>query len=244
MDTKPFIELLRRVVKSRYKDFLMTGRMIMQCYTIDEDSDVGLHYILHIPNDDPYNDSFYNETLVLQPDVIMDAYKNGHDKLTEKKKKTNAKPKEIQEKMDFVITDKGAKLKMQFIVQDELIDTQTVHLLYPVKDGNAIASNVTNAYTGILDKLKVGGAALSFDGYRLGLYDMAMNSAQIVFYTVKIKGIKVKIPLYRSMFLGQKSFDEFFISVQETTIDMVYLYTIQFARKGIIEQFIGYIQTF
>lgn len=244
MDTKPFIELMRRVVKSKYKEFLMTGRMIMQCYTIDEDSDVGLHYILHIPNGAPYDDPFYDETLVLYPDEIMQAYKNGHDKLSEKKKKVNAKPKEVQERMDFVVTEKGAKLKFQFIVQDELVDTQTVHLTYPVKEGHAVASNVTTTYTNILTKMKVGGAALSFDGYRLGLYDMAMNSAQIMFYTVKVRGIKVKIPLYRSMFLGQKNFDEFFISVQETTIDMVYLYTIQFARKDIIEQFIGFIQTF
>ena len=48
MKLKPFIELLRRATKSKYTKFLMRDRMIMGCYSVDDDSDIGLHYILYM----------------------------------------------------------------------------------------------------------------------------------------------------------------------------------------------------
>ena len=41
MNPKPLITILRRSLKSQYKTFLLNNRMMMQCYTIDEDDDIG-----------------------------------------------------------------------------------------------------------------------------------------------------------------------------------------------------------
>jgi hypothetical protein len=46
------------------------------------------------------------------------------------------------------------------------------------------------------------------------------------------------------MFAGMKSWDEFFISIQETTLEGIYLVAIQFTAKGLTDQYIGYLQNF
>ena len=47
MQIKPFLDLMKRAQKSKYINFVMHSRMIMQCYDVSQDSDIGTHYILH-----------------------------------------------------------------------------------------------------------------------------------------------------------------------------------------------------
>ena len=68
---KPFIELLQRTTKSHYTKLLMKDRMLMGCYSIDDDSDIGLHYILYIPEAEAYNDPFYDMTAILDVKEIL-----------------------------------------------------------------------------------------------------------------------------------------------------------------------------
>ena len=71
MKLKPFIELLQRTTKSHYTKLLMKDRMLMGCYSIDDDSDIGLHYILYIPEAEAYNDPFYDMTAILDVKEIV-----------------------------------------------------------------------------------------------------------------------------------------------------------------------------
>ena len=96
----------------------------------------------------------------------------------------------------------------------------------------------------MIDRVKVGGLAITIDAARYGLYDRAMNAIEVEYEKFKIGTHKVRIPLFRSMLLGMTNLDEFFISVQETVLSNIYLYTIQLSKKGITEQLIGYIVAF
>ena len=69
----------------------------MGCYSIDDDSDIGLHYILYIPEAEAYNDPFYDMTAILDVKEILTLYARGHTGLVEAKKKVKAKPKDVSE---------------------------------------------------------------------------------------------------------------------------------------------------
>lgn len=82
----PFVELLKRSTKSKFDTIVMVNRIIMQCYNIDIDSDVGMNYLLYVPNTEEYSSSFYDELLVLEPRAIIDIYAAGHKILLEEKR--------------------------------------------------------------------------------------------------------------------------------------------------------------
>lgn len=246
MEAKPLIKLLQRANKSRYDQFLMHNRMLMNCYTVDEDSDIGMHYILHIPDTDEYVGSFYDETLFLDVKMISTAYSNGHAKLNEAKKgsKEKVKPKELREELHFRAEHDHAILKFLFYLRDELVDVETLSLDYPITTTNPVAKVIEDTYGAMISRVKPGGICLQFDGNKLNLYELAVARPEIYFFDVKLNGKRIRIPLYKSLFLNMKSFDEFFISLQETRLVGIYLYTVQLSVNGLTDQQVGYIQNF
>lgn len=244
MDAKVLIELLRHTAKSGYKEFLMHNRMLMQSYTIDEDADIGLHYILHIPVNEKYEDPFFNETLYLYPNDIIAKYRECHQVFLDKKKALGAKPKDCREEVLFEKSKNKAYLTFLAIICDEIIDKKTYTLPYPVNEHSSEVETIVDCYSNIFNRIKVGGFAVALDGFKHGIYSLIRDTGELNYFKVRIGNIKIKIPLYKTMLAGTKEPDEFFISIQETNIDSVYLYTIQLARKGLITQYIGYIQNF
>ena len=244
MNPKPLITILRRSLKSQYKTFLLNNRMLMQCYTIDEDDDIGFHYILHIPDTEEYTDPFYDETLILEPKEILARYTVGHRALLEKKREVKAKPKEVKEELHFKISGHTARLKFLFYVQDELVDTQLYETPYPVSPIDPTVETIGKTYYDMISRIKAGGIGVAFDGSKYNLYEQAMKYPEIYFFKVKLRDTKIRIPIYKSMFVGLKDWTEFFISIQETELPGIYVYAVHFTAKGITEQFIGYIQNF
>jgi len=243
MTLVPFINLVKRAARSKYPVLLMHNRMITQCYTVEEDSDFGMHYVLHIPDTEDYCGEIYDSTLLIEPAEIIALYKEGHELLLKEKKKRSAKVKEVREEFDFVVKDDSAAIKMHFIVQDELLHTATLNLRYPVNPAWAEVERVVNSYDKLLNYIKVGGYGVAFDGIRYGLYDRAKQSSRIVYYPILLGGKKIQIPICKSM-LGIGACDEFFVSVQETNLPSIYIYTVQLEKKMLIEQWIGYIIAF
>lgn len=242
MQLKPFIEIIRRIAKSKYPVLLMHNRMIMQCYTVEIDEDVGMHYVLHIPETEEYSDPFYDRTILLAHGPIMEAYKEGHENLLKVKKEKNAKPKEVREELDVVQDKNEITLKMQFIVRDELVCTMNYITTVPVESDPEV-ERILNAYSKMLSIIKIGGYGIALDAIRHGLYDRALNTPRIVYYPIRIGSTKVRIPICKSM-IGTGACDECFVSVQETTISDIYIYTLQLEKKKLIEQWIGYIIAF
>lgn len=244
LDVKPFIELMTRATHCKFKRVFMVNHLILQCYTVDIDSDIGLHYILAIPPTDQYNSPFYDELIELEPSAVTKVYNTGHKELLEKKKEKNAKPKEVKEEMVVQYKERRLEIKFMYYVKDALIFTTTYTEPYPVDNTRAEVENCVNTIMTTAERIKPGGSCVIIDGLRTGLFDRTMNSIQVYYHVIRINGEKIRIPLIRSMFLGSKSFDSFYLSVQETILKGIYLYSIQLTRKSITEQFFGYIQNF
>lgn len=246
MEVKPLIKLLQRANKSRFDQFLLHNRMLMNCYTVDEDSDIGMHYILHVPDTDEYVDPFYSETLFLDVKTISAAYSAGHGKLNEAKKnsKEKVKTKDVREELHYRSEHNRAILKFLFYLFDELIDVETLTLDYPIDTTNPVARAVEQTYDAMVSRIKPGGICLQFDGNKLNLYELAVARPEIYFFEVKVNDKKIRLPLYKSLFLNMKDFDEFFISVQETRLVGIYLYTVQLTKNDLTDQQVGYIQNF
>lgn len=244
MELKPFLELLKRAMKSPYDTFLMSNRMIFQCYDISWDTDQGFHYILHIPDTEEYVDEFYDKTVILEPSAIVNCYTEGHKKLLEVKKQKNAKPKEVREEVNIRFEDGKMRIKFLYFVQDELVTKELYETNYPISPYDSNVSLVEETYYNILHRIKPGGLGIAFNGDKHGLFERALNSPDIYFFKVKLGNEKVKVPLYKSLFSGFKEWEEFFISIQETVYPGIYLYVIHFTVKGLTDQYIGYIQNF
>lgn len=240
MELKPFIELLRRAAKSKFKDVLMNNRMLLQCYSIEEDGSIGMHYVLFIP--DSYQDDFYDRTIYLDIKDIMSIYKTGHDILSDYKKEHKLKTKDCREEFSFHMNDKNEEeLIFHFIAEDKIIYV----MKYPLNDHvQQKIERIISTYQSMLDRVRVGGFAATFDGIRYYMYERASNTPDIDYYKIKINGEKIKLPLFKSLLAGINNPDQFLVSIVETVYPGIYQYTIQLSNKGITDQYIGYIQNF
>ena len=91
MDLKAFMVLIRRAKKSSFATVLLHNHMMIQCYDIKIDSDMGLHYVLHIPDTVEYIDPFYDGTMLLDINEILATYKEGPTLSKEERAQTETK---------------------------------------------------------------------------------------------------------------------------------------------------------
>lgn len=244
LDAKPFIELMTRATRCKFKKIFMVNHLLIQCYTVDIDSDIGFHYVLAIPDTEEYGSPFYDELVELEPSAITKTYSTGHKIFLERKKEIGAKPKEVKE--ELVVQFKATKLEIKFLyyIRNELVTTSVYTSPYPVDETRPEVENCIETLVSTANRIKPGGSCVLIDGNRTGIFDRTLNSVQTYFHVIKINGEKVRIPFIKSMFLGSKSYDRFIISVQETILKNIYLFSIQLTKKGLTEQFFGYIQNF
>jgi len=242
VDIKGFIAVIRRTTHSRFNTVVLNNRMFLQCFNLDIDSDIGFHYILPVPDTEEYDSEFYDETLLLNPSQILAAYNEGHKFLTEKKKETGAKAKDSNEELYFTVKKDRAELKFLFYLKDEVVMSTTWETRYPIDMTSVDVENIQKSYELLLERVKVGGACLLFDGLKYGLQEKAQECSEVYRFVVKYGKKKIKVPLMKSMFGGIKEVDRFLLSVQESTLgDDIFIYAIQYTKKGITEQFWGYL---
>ena len=244
LDPKPFIEILRRATHCRYSTLIMNNRMLMQCYDIDTDSEVGLNYALFIPNSDnkKYEDGFYDQTLIFNPTAILGQYSKGHKYIEQRRKETSLKPKDAKEELCFHIIDNTtAELRFMFYLQDELIISTNYVLQYPIDIHTKEVENCLQTYDNLMTRIRPGGACLIFDGLRYDLQNKALECPEIYHFIVRYAGKKIRIPLLRSMFSGIKNVDTLFLSIQESTLTDIFVYSFQYTKKDLTEQYWGYL---
>lgn len=245
MELKPLINLCRRLRGSPFKTFLLHNRMCIQCYDIAIDSDIGSHYILHIPDTEEYADPFYDKTVVFDAVELLELYRDGHSVILERKKKESIKPKEVKEFCDVYVSSEGhLDLKLQFVIRDELVATKTYRLPYPVNPYDPMVANITNTFDKIFDKCKVGGYTVTADAIYSGFYYIALNNQQISYVNVRVFNKVVKVPLFKSLLCGVKSPDRCIISVTETEMNNIYLYSLLVEKNGLTHTTISYLQNF
>ncbi|MCM1230174.1 MAG: hypothetical protein NC489_08575 [Ruminococcus flavefaciens] len=235
-EAKGFITLLKRATRSKYQTLLMSNRLLMQCFDLDVDSDVGLHYILPIPDTEAYQSDFYDQTLLLNLPDIIKAYNVAHREVEAYRKENKYKPKDLVEEI-FVI---GDELKISFRIQDQSLYTISIPVIHPT-DIDHDVMNIMKQYNLLLERIKPGGVCMEIDGRYQGLQERVSNTPEIYYYVLKNAGMKIRVPLFRSMFLGIKEVDLFKFNVQETLMADVYIMTYQIAKNGIEEIFWGYI---
>lgn len=239
---KPFVNILRRATHCRYSTIIMANRMFMQCYSIDVDSEVGLNYLLFIPDTEEYADEFYSETLVLSPSSILARYNRGHKLLEEKKKEAGLKSKDVKEEFCFQIRNShSAEIKFMYYLLDELVTTETYRLDYPIDMTSVAVETCLQSYTNLLNRIKPGGACLVFDGLRYDLQNKASECSEIYHFIIRYGGKKIQVPILRSMFNGIKDVDTLYLSLQESTLKDIYVYSFQYTKREITEQFWGYL---
>lgn len=237
---KPLMAILRRAVHSGYKTLLMNNRMLMQCYDLNIDSDIGLHYILHIPDD--VEGDFYDMTLVLKPSEIMSTYREGHLMLEDERKYRKLKTKEATEEFHVKENDDGSvTLKFTFLLQDELITTKSV-IVPGINDYNrTMVDNIQESLLRLMDKIKPGGFCLFYDGLRGGLDTKVYESEMIYEFIAKPYGKPIRVPITKNMFLGMKGVDTFEFTLQESVMDHVYILAIRIGKGDIEENLWGYV---
>ena len=245
-DPKPLIALTRRAVKSGFKTLLLHDRMLMQCYDLNIDSDIGLHYILHIPDTEEYEDPFYDEDVLLRVAEVNAAYKTGHDVLETKRKERGLKNKDCREEAYWIDGDVDGfrMLKFLFFVQDDLVATSVQPVPYPLDITDSTVENILETVTNGLRRLKPGGMCFLVDGIKLGIIDRVLDAHEIYHFVVRHNRKKLRIPITKSMFLGQRSLDSLYLSVQESELDHVYIYALSMTKKGLNETLWGYILSY
>ena len=238
-DAKKFITLLQRASHSRYKSLLMNNRMIIQCYNVDVDSDIGLHYVLPIPDTPDYEDAFFNSTLMVSPSEITTAYTEMHREMDALRKEKKLKPKDLVEEVYLI----DGILKFVFTLLDEGPATITIPVEVPT-DLNPDVMNILKHYNDAISRIRAGGVCIEIDGTYSALQSRVVNTPEIMFYIMRYGGKKVRVPLYKSMFLGIKDVDTFQFNIQETDSDELYLHTVKIRKGDIEEIFWGYIMNF
>ena len=221
----------------------MHHRMLMQFYDVLEDSDIGFHYILFIPDTKDYEDDFYDSSMLLPVDAILNQYNITHRKMDEKRKEMKLKPGDLKEYGRIITNDEGSFLQMYFTIENETICRENVPIRYPINELDINVHRILQIQSEIARRIKVGGLAIVEDAYSSGLYHRAVSNPQVTYAKMKIGTEHVRIPLYKSMFQGMKP-DDIKLSICETTLKGIYQYTIQIDKDHLIDHYLGYIVNF
>lgn len=240
VDGRVFIELLRRASHSKYSVILMHNRMLMQCYSIGVDSEVGLHWACFIPDTEEYQDDFYNQTMILTHASVIKEYSNAFKEVEILRKSKKIKPKDL--KVEAFLQENA--IKFTFTLQDELIATAVAPVQYPVSESDTICAGILDKYDQLLSMVKPGGMCLQHDGIQMGLIELILNCPEIYFYKEKCGNKSIMIPLAKSLFAGMQKLTKFVFSIQETTKENIYILTIHLGKNNIEEIFWGYIINF
>ena len=241
IELKPLINMLRRATRCGFPSVVVNNRMFMQCYDLDIDSEVGMNYVLHVPDDVDPGCGFYETPMIIKPRDFLKAYSDGHKSLIEERKHQDLKPKAMSEWAEYI----EHKHHIDLIVHHCLLGEEFINTEYRINtnvpETTPIIDNVLRTYGQLIGRIKVGGTCVRCDGSYMGLQDRVVNCQEIYRYRMRINGHRVDVPFTKSMFLGIRAVEQFHFAVQESSMDDIYIYSIGIEHKGIMEQFWGYL---
>lgn len=257
-----FLEISKRLAKSGYKKFIVHNRMIMGFYDLSQDSDIGMHYIMHIP--DEYED-LYDGHFIFDNEAFTKRLGEIRKKVAEERNRLGLPPRVVQGVIKYRETD--SLEENSFMIEPSL----QIHELVDPPEGSKKKSKVLGeVITDIgftipcpnnktdewekqsdnmidsLNKLstRVGKQVVLIDALENGLVEPVVNYPRVFYCNVKVEGESVQIPLMKSFFRGINKFDGLTISVQKTNIKGVFILCITLSAKGLTDQYISYIQNF
>lgn len=261
-DYKNFTEISKRLAKSGYKKFVVHNRMIMGFYDLTQDSDVGMHYIMHVP--DEYED-LYDGHFIFDNDKFTKQLAEIRNKAKEERTKLGLpprvvdgcikyRPKDELEENAFIIevslqihelVDPPAGSKRKSKVLGDVI--QDIGFMLPCPDVTTdewekLSDNMMTSLSSLTNR--VGTQVVLIDAIENGLVEPVVNYPRVFYCDVKVEGESVQVPLMKSFFRGINKFDQLILTVQKTKIKGVFVYCITLSAKGLTDQYISYIQNF
>ena len=250
------MELSKRAIKSGYKEFLVHNRMIMACYDISTDSDQGMHYILHVPDD--YAD-LYDKTFLLNLNDLNAKAKESKNRIDEIRNEKKLPPRAVEGELKYWSDDttvyidvsytlynmephpetrrkalvKGARLaNLGFTLECKIVD-----------DTHQTVANILNSYGKIIARTN-GETMVMFDGLENHLLDRVKDYPRVFYCTVKLNGETIQVPFLRSFFRNISKFDRMIFGITATKLKGIALFTMTYESKGLVDQYISYIQNF
>ena len=253
-----------------FSEMLIHNHMAMNCYDIDQDSDIGQHMIIHMPDSWP---DMYDGPYIIKPQEILNFVNEYQRKLKDEKDERNLPPKSQRIELEYEKDETGITLYFIFALdkwekrpytdisfkftktKKEVIEKCKEKLLncgeifrmeksirFPyVDEDNPIVENILRTYTNMVHRV-TDDYPVIINGIDHAIYEKVCENVRFYHYPVTINGRTIQVPLIKSMFRGLSKFDEFYLIVRETSIRNVFLFVLHFTSKGLTEQHIGYFQ--
>lgn len=241
---EPFITLLKRASHSGHGVMFMHDRMLMNCYDIDHDDDIGIHYVLHVPETEEYAYDFYQIDLIFTISDITTPYSKYKKEFEERRKSLKLKPKQASVIGRYEQYDRYMLLSFDFKLEEEVWRTLEIKIPYPIEPNNKIVTNVVTAYNLIFERLIPDKDPMIIDGIKENIQEETLKRVRVYYHIVEMDGIEILLPFMKSSFRTLNKLEQFYITIQKTNIKHVYLVTHTFQAKGLTDQYIMYVENF
>lgn len=251
------LDISRRMSKSGYGTLLCHNRMMLGCYNVSFDSDIGMHYICHIP--DEYED-LYDGHFIWDNQKFLSEYARSRKVADEFRKKEGLPPKSMTNSASYVINDDLVVIDASVQVREMIQPDPTKKKIIPgdnvlmdigftlecptfsSADSNDDVENVLTTFNNLQDRML--DKTVIVDGIDNGILDKIQEFPRVFYYNVELDGDKIRVPLLKSFFRGMTKFDRMMFGVTKTKLDNIAVYTMTFESKGLTDQYIAYIQNF
>ena len=240
-DFDKFLTHIKRLQKTGYKELALYHNSFINCYSLDEDDNIGMHVKVPIDSEE----EFYQMSLLIKPNYIMNHIKDSIKKFDTYRKEQKIKPKCAK------IIGTGVKKKSAYFVdvgyylyrndQWELYSFDTLEFPYLSAD-DKIIQNIKE--TKRLRDLRCMGDWHKIDALKEKIIDNTLSYPRVYYYPVDIDGVDVPLPFLKSFFHGIHKPERFIIKIKKTIIPNVYFMEYHFNIKGITEIYSMYVENF
>lgn len=242
-DHKNFSKMMRRLSHCGYSSVILANRMFMNCYNIDEDETIGMHFIMFI--DEPFSE-LYDEKCFIDYSRISNLIKLGDANVTAYKKENSLKAKDVLTRSYYYSLENVVELHIQridtrnsHVICDTVIELERLSL--PAYQ--SLSDNIISAYEAMISRIDYDYPAEITNGITEQIYELAVCSVRPFYYNAILRDkTVVHIPFIKSFFRDIRKFDKFYISIRRTTISNVYLISFLFESNGITESYIMYLE--
>lgn len=240
-DYKLLVRCLKRCIKAGYNEVMLVNNMMVYCYDPETDDDIGMHYILHVPTE---NCDLYDSRVVINCSELLAVATEFDTEMTKIRKEKKMKPSEYHVDCSYLCIDEGVQIAFIFKLTGEVTRMSSYHAKKHDEKAIALSANINKAFHK-LAKIKRydtdGKDIIQLDVLNSDFFDDILEIPRVIYKKVKVNGTSVKIPFIKSFLHGFKKFDQYLVTVSETVIPDVYIYTQGFTVDGIMEEFLSYI---
>lgn len=258
IDYTKFTEVCKRAAKSEFKSFIVHNRMVMGFYDLSQDSDIGMHYILHIPDD---YDNVFDQSFLWDNEIFIKRLNELRNKIKDERAKLKLPPRAVtgamkwREDGETLIVETSLQIhelvpppveskRKTPILGDVVMDLGFDMECKTFNDKNMPpeVENMLRSLTTVIDRIE--DKIITVDILQNDLVKTVQDFPRIFYCKLDAFGETIQMPLMKSFFRGINTFDKLYFNVYPTNIKGVYIYLISLSAKGLTDRYISYIQNF